>query len=75
MKTITTVKELRRAIRWAKFVYVTPRFGVAEREVHITKAEALRFVASLAADATPRDMEMYGEGFATANNDGTLSLG
>ena len=57
---INTIRELRKAIRKARRVMVSPRFGNFEGLVRISKADALWMIQSYNGDATADDIEMYG---------------
>ena len=76
MKELMTIGETVKAIRKAKLVLIRVAFGVVEREVKISKIEALEFVRSIGDDATPCDMEMACDHFGTVDDDNvTVHLG
>ena len=66
---ITTKAGLNRAIKKAKEVLVSIRFGTLEHDARITKAEAKLIVENLADDETPESMELYGGIFAAYDPD------
>lgn len=77
MNKITTVRELRNAIREANDVLIQARFGVSERWLKITKREAMTLFDDLTygdEDATPDGFEMFTGTFGELR-DGTLYLG
>lgn len=74
MKTLMTVKEARAAVKKAKRVVIRPRFGLVEKEIIITKKEALYLLEDIADDETPESMEMYGSSFGEDDN-GYVRLG
>jgi hypothetical protein len=75
MASISTVPELKRALRQAREVVVLPRFGCSETWVRISKADAAVLVGKLGGkDTTPEQAEMYSGDFGLLDN-GTLYLG
>lgn len=74
-RDITTIPELKKAIRRAKVILVQPRFGVSEKWIKITKNEATYIVSDINDSATPEQHEMYGATFATMTDDDWLHLG
>ena len=59
MTDLMTIREVRRAVRKAQSVFVEARFGVAERDIKITKSEAIGLLATFEDDTTPEQAEMY----------------
>lgn len=65
-KELMTLKELKAAIKAAKVVLVSPKFGVSEEWVPISKAAALKFIGTvIPKGASPKSCEMYGGCFGT----------
>lgn len=71
---IDTIEQLQRAIKLAKHIRIQVRFGVSERWVKITKAQALELLEDIG-NATPRELEMYSGTFGALDKYGTLYLG
>jgi hypothetical protein len=75
-KELMTAKELRAAIRKAKIVYVSPRFGCSEHVIEVTKKAALEFVAAtVSEETTPREAEMFGGSFGELTETGEVYIG
>ena len=73
---ITTVTELRKAVKKAKLIFIRVQFGLSERWVSISKREAEYLVNGINADLTPQEAEMRSGYFGTVTEDGAeLSLG
>lgn len=73
---LTTIPEVRSAIKKAKAVYCQIRFGVSEAWVPLTKKAAMEFIDTIPDDADPENFSMFGgTTFAVWEDDGTLSLG
>jgi len=62
---IKTRDELIRTIRKARNVFITPRFGVMDIAMRVSKKEALLLAERIKPNATPQCCEMYGGVFAT----------
>ena len=69
--TLTTVKSIRCAIRTCTEVLITARLGLSEKQIKISKKEALYLIEDIA-DSEIKDM--YTKSFGTYDN-GTLYLG
>ena len=63
--TINTIAKLRKAIKAADAVYMSPRFGCAEKYVKVSKVEVLYMIAHYNENDTPDDCEIGTAGFAT----------
>lgn len=74
-KRIETIEELRKAIRAAKKIYVTARFGMSDQKVRINRLDALMLANCFPDDATPQEAEMPRGHFATVDAFGDLYLG
>lgn len=76
MMNITTVLDLKRAIRDAKLILIQVKFGCSEKWVKISKAEAKDMISELDANATPESFEMYSADFGSFEaSSKTLYLG
>ena len=73
-ESINTVAKFRAAIRKAPAVYACVRFGVSEKCVRISKADALGLVKDLKPSDTGEVLEMCDGEFAFWDTDGDLML-
>jgi hypothetical protein len=74
MPDISTIRELRAAIKGAREIRAEIRFGCSERWVRISKTDAVALVRDLGKVATAADAEMYSGTFGSFDGD-TLYLG
>lgn len=63
------------AIKMARAVFVTPRFGVCEKMVRISKQDARWMLAKMDPSSTPQSCEMYTGRFGYWIEAGEFHLG
>ena len=67
---LRTKKELLAAIKVAKEIFISPRFGCSEMWIKISKNEAKVLAQNLGDYTTPDDMEMGVDYFGYSNDQG-----
>ena len=69
---LRTKKEVLAAIKVAKEILISPRFGFTETWIKISKNEAKFLIRNLSDDTTPDDMEMGVDYFGYSNDQGKV---
>lgn len=72
---LTTIPQLREAIKKAPEVYMSVRFGVSEDDIKVTKRAAMEFLKDYKDTDTPRHHEMYCDYFGRVDSDGNVYMG
>lgn len=67
---LTTVREVRAAIKKATHVWLNTRIGTVERSVSITKKAAIEMLHGMGGDTTAEAIEMYAGYIADTSRDG-----
>lgn len=67
---LTTVREVRAAIKKATNVWLNVRLGTVERTIAITKKAALEMLHGMGGDTTAEDIEAFGGWIADTSPDG-----
>lgn len=74
--SLTTVAEVRKAIRKAKHVFAEVRIGTMQRAVAVSKKEALGMFSDMLPGEHAVDYEAYASAFASTSRDGyTIWIG